>query len=117
MTKQDDHPVSSSVSWFAGDLADKVPELLEVERVKQGTFDLVANRTGRRLTSGREEVAASTAGPEDAQQLDVAEGCAVLRSRNWFLDERGEVIEYGESVRRADQWSAHSFTLDRRFVM
>ena len=111
ITRQDGDPVSSSVSWFAGDLAARVPELLRRERVRQGTFTVVAERLGRNLASGREEVAASTAGDDDATRLDLAAGSPILLSRNWFQDQDGDVIEYGESVRRAERWSAHDFRL------
>ena len=111
ITRQDGAPVSSSVSWFAGDLATRVPELLRRERVLQGTFAVVAERLGRTLASGREEVAASSAGDDDAARLDVVPGSPILLSRNWFQDQDGDVIEYGESVRRADRWSAHDFRL------
>lgn len=111
LTRQDDLPVSTSVSWFSGDLAATVPELLRKERILQGSFSIVATRTGRQLSSGREEVAASEAGVSESALLGVGPGSPILRSRNWFLDQEGDVIEYGESVRRADRWSAHDFTL------
>lgn len=111
ITRQHDVPVSASVSWFAGDLIASVPELLVPERILQGTFSIVAERLGRSLASGREEVAASQAEAGEAGQLGLEVGNAVLRSRNWFFDQDGGVIEYGESVRRPDRWSVHVFRL------
>lgn len=112
VTRLDGVALSESVSWFAGDLAASVPELLARDRVKAGTFALVAERTGRALASGREEVAASVADAGQAKRLGVGVGDPVLLSRNWFRDQDDGVIEYGESTRRANRWSSHDFQLD-----
>lgn len=112
VTKVDGVPVSVSTSWLRGSFADIAPELLKPERVLSGTFRLAAERAGLTVTSGREEAAAAGADTAMAQALGVDEGSPVLISRNWFRDERGEAIEYGESVRRPGRWSSHEFTVN-----
>jgi len=92
-------PLSVSVSWFDGSLADIAPLLLQRERILEGTARYIENCTGR--TRSRKEkilLRAGAATDEEAHQLQVAEGSPVLRGRNWYWDTEGDVIEYGESA-------------------
>lgn len=111
VTKANDVPVSVSTSWLPGSFAEIAPELLKPERVRSGTFRLAAERAGLTVTSGREEAAATSADAATARALQVPEGSPVLLSHNWFRDENGDAIEYGESARRPERWSSHEFTL------
>lgn len=111
ITKTDGVPVSVSTSWLPPTFAQVAPELLTAERVRPGTFVLAAQRAGLTVTSGREEVSAGSADAEIAAALGVEEGSPVLLSRNWFRDEHGDPIEYGESARRPGRWSTHEFTV------
>lgn len=111
VTRLDGTPVSVSTSWLPGRLAALAPELLVPERVLNGTFQLAADRAGLTVTSGREEAAASTADDTSAAALDVEPGTPVMLARNWFRDQNGDVIEYGESVRRPDRWTVHEFSM------
>lgn len=92
-------PLSVSVSWFDGSLADVAPLLLQRERILEGTARYIENCTGR--TRSRKEkilLRAGAATDEEAHQLQVPEGSPVLRGRNWYWDTEGDVIEYGESA-------------------
>lgn len=97
-------PQSASVSYFAGTLAQVAPLLLVAERIEQGTPGYLAAQTGRVLGATREQVAAGTATEEQAAQLGVEPGSAVLLGRNWIHDEAGAVVEYGESVSVPGRW-------------
>lgn len=93
----EDKPSSMSTSWFPGDLAEKVPELLIPERVKGGTFKRVAEALGRTVVSGDEQVWAVAAPADVADLLSVGPGTPITAGRNWFTDDRGNAVEYGES--------------------
>lgn len=92
-------PLSVSVSWFDGALADQAPLLLQRDRILEGTARYIENCTGR-TRSHRERIRmrAGAATEEEAHELQVPEGSPVLRGRNWYWDTEGDVIEYGESA-------------------
>lgn len=102
-----DEPLSTSISWFDGSLAQTAPLLLTDQRIVQGTFRYILEATGRAALKHYVEVmhAAGNATPDEAQELLVPVGDAVERTRNFFRDEHGDLIEYGESVYRKDVWS------------
>lgn len=103
-------PISTSVSWYSGTLASIAPLLLRVGRIEQGTSKYVEEMTGRTVIATHVQHAASSAGVEVAQELQVAPGSPVLISRNRFLDSDGNVIEFGESTARADSWVFYEYT-------
>lgn len=92
-------PLSRSTSWFDGSLATIAPALLEPERITQGTFRYIEERTGRVLSlHERLLFSAGYATEEEADLLGVPVGDPVLRGRNWYFDTDGGVLEYGESA-------------------
>lgn len=109
ITYRGDTPVSVSTSWFAGQLAEVAPKLLETERLQQGTPGYIEQVTGRVMTRGRDQVAAGAASASDAAELGVVEGSPVLQGRNWVHDQNGDVIEYGEYVSGAGRWSTYDY--------
>lgn len=111
VTYKGEVPVSMSVSWFHGSLAETAPLLLQAERMPKGTPRYIEEMTGRAATTGRDQTAAGAATQQHAEDLDVEEGAPVLYGRNWFYDAEGKVIEYGESVSTANRWSSHDYEL------
>lgn len=103
---------SASTSWFDGALADACPMLLLAERIVQGTPGYIAEQTGRIAATGRDQMSAGVATDQEATDLGVPVGAAVLRGRNWLLDGAGGVIEYGESVALADRWSTYEYRIE-----
>jgi DNA-binding GntR family transcriptional regulator len=108
----DDLPVATSVSWFDGVLAAKAPLLFETKRILEGTVKYVADQTGQVLAATHTQHAAGLAGEEDAAELGVAEGSAVLLSRNRFLSAENTVIEYGESVALPGHWVFYEYSIE-----
>ncbi|MET9260356.1 GntR family transcriptional regulator [Amycolatopsis sp. NPDC004079] len=100
-------PVSTSASWFSGALVDAAPRLLVAERIVQGTTLYALERAGHGDRAFHVEVmyAAGTATEDEAKQLRIDTGAAVQRTRNFFRDDQGELIELGESVYRQGVWS------------
>lgn len=111
VTYREDVPTSASTSWFAGEYAEVAPGLLSTERLRQGTWRYLEQVTGRVVAAGRDQVSAAVADERDSTALGVAVGSPVLRGRNWYLDADGGVIEYGESVARADRWSTYEYEI------
>lgn len=108
-----DTPLSVSVSWFDGALAGIAPLLLERERIMEGTTRYIEERTGRaRSMRERMLISAGAATAEEAAELGIAEGAPVLRSRNFYWDTDGVVIEYGEAVAAEGQETAIDYTIE-----
>jgi DNA-binding GntR family transcriptional regulator len=111
VTYRGDQPVSASISWFDGALAEPAPRLLETDRIVQGTFGYIAEVTGRVIKTTRDQNAADAATEQDAQDLGIPEGSPVLRGRNWVYDGDGQVLEYGEYVSAAGRWQTYEFEI------
>jgi DNA-binding GntR family transcriptional regulator len=94
----DDVPISASTSWFRGDLAEKAPLLLSLERIKEGTFAYVAKTLKRTVDAWQDQFEPANATAEQASQLGLEQGALVLVGRNWIYDDAGDVLEYGESI-------------------
>lgn len=105
----EDEPLSTSVSWFAGSLARVAPLLLETGRIKQGTAGYIAETTGHVISATYAQHAATSASHEAAAELNVAPGSPVLITQNRFVDQDGEVIEYGESTSQPDQFVFYQY--------
>ncbi|WP_018684746.1 GntR family transcriptional regulator [Actinokineospora enzanensis] len=103
-------PLSTSVSWYSGELAELAPLLLETSRIPQGTARYIEEQTGRGVSATHVQHASGGASSEDAQELGVESGAPVLLSRNRFLDADGVVIEYGESTALAGHWVFYEYT-------
>lgn len=112
VTYKGDLPVSASVSWFDGALAEAAPRLLEASRILEGTFAYVEASTGRSLTTVQDQFVADGATEQDARDLTIEVGSPVLRGRNWIYDADGEVVEYGEYVSAAGRWKSYEYEIN-----
>lgn len=94
-------PLSTSVSWFDGELANSAPLLLEAERIRQGTAHYITEQTGRERRPAEHDTTyleAEAANATEAEALNIPQQSPVLRGRNFYRDVNGDVIEYGEST-------------------
>lgn len=106
-------PLSTSVSWFDGMLAEAAPLLLETERITQGTATYVEEQTGRaRSMKERMLLSAGAATAEEAEALGVEPGSPVLRTRNFYWDTAGDLIEYGEAAAAQGQETEIDYTIE-----
>jgi DNA-binding GntR family transcriptional regulator len=112
VTYRGEQPVSASTSWYDGALADAAPKLLEAERLKQGTPKYIEEQTGRAVATGRDHVGARHATAEDAEALRIEPGTAVLHGQNWYYDQDGLVLEYGEYVSAGDRLRCYEYEVD-----
>lgn len=111
ITHLDDLPISTSISWFDGGLADAAPKLLETTRLPQGTPGYIEAVTGRIVSAGRDQLTAAAATEQDADVLGLDVGAPVMRGRNWLYDADGGVVEYGESVASAGRWMSYDYEI------
>jgi DNA-binding GntR family transcriptional regulator len=96
--RADGKPISASTSYFKGDLAERAPLLLSAERIKEGTFAYIANTLKRSVEAWQDQFEPGNATAEQAGQLGLDEGALIMVGRNWIYDDRGDVLEYGESI-------------------
>ncbi|GGM80383.1 GntR family transcriptional regulator [Longimycelium tulufanense] len=108
--RADDTPISTSVSWFDGTLVAGAPLLLSTERIVQGTARYIEEQTGRLAVMTYVQHAAGFAAEDDAVELRIPVGSAVLMSRNRFVDTEGAVLEYGESTALPGHWVFYEYT-------
>jgi DNA-binding GntR family transcriptional regulator len=107
-----DTPLSTSVSWFDGDLAATCPDLLVAERLPQGTSRYIEAQTGRAAATGYDRLAAGTANAQDAAELHSEVGSSVLLGQNRWADVSGRVVEYGESVSLPGRWTFYEYAIE-----
>lgn len=98
ITLHADVPVTVSVSWMPGGLADAVPELLGTDRIPGGTIGRVAAVTGKQVSSGRDQLYARPASADEATALGIQAGDPVLCGTNTWVTADDEVLEWGEFV-------------------
>jgi DNA-binding GntR family transcriptional regulator len=108
VTLHADQPVTYSISWLPGELAEQVPALVSTDRIPGGTVKAVEAATGRKVTHDTYRECARRATPTEATRLQVQAGDPVLAGENvWFnLTEGadGEVLEFGEYVVPEGRW-------------
>ncbi|MFI1796513.1 GntR family transcriptional regulator [Streptomyces sp. NPDC020379] len=111
---EDDAPASASISWFAAELAERVPELLRPERIIGGTPKAIEDKTGWSWEDGQDLVGASLATDEEAELLGITvRPAALLVGYNSLLDAEGAVIEYGEYITHGDRLTTYTYRRPR----
>jgi DNA-binding GntR family transcriptional regulator len=111
VTLRNDELLSTSISWFPGEIARLAPKLLVAERIPDGTFAYAGSSLGKAIVSGRERMSAEQATDDQASTLHLAARSPVLVSQTWFYADDGTVIEFGESVHAGGRWLSHDFTI------
>lgn len=66
----------------------------------------------RRATGWRDQDSARAATQADAHTLGIDTGSAVAIGRNWYYDQDGTAIEYGQRVSVPGRWSTHEGTIN-----
>jgi DNA-binding GntR family transcriptional regulator len=110
ITYRDDVPISASVTWLDGRLAETSPRLLSTERIIEGTIGYIRQTTGREVVRGVDQESARAATAQDSADLGVEPGSPVACGRNWWYGADETVIEYGERVSVPGRWSTHEYT-------
>lgn len=102
-----DLPVSVSVSWFPGGIADQCPRLLEVARLTEGTPAYIHQHAGLFITKGTDEVCAAWSNEIEARHLEIEFGSPVCRTRSFHFDDDQHLIEYAESTSLPNRWGTY----------
>ncbi|RLU90519.1 hypothetical protein CTZ27_21610 [Streptomyces griseocarneus] len=111
---EDDTPVSSSTSWFAAELGERVPQLLRTERIVGGTPKAIEEHAGWSWQDGQDLVGARVATDEEAELLGITERpAALLVGYNSLFDAEGTVIEYGEYITHGDRYTCYAYKRPR----
>ena len=105
-------PVTLSTSWLPAEFATAAPQLLDAGRIPGGTIGVVREITGRTVAAGQDQICARGATADIARHLGIGEGAPVLYGVNCWVDQDGEVIEYGEFWVPADRRLSYRYTLD-----
>lgn len=105
VTYEGDTPAATSVSWFAGDVAQAAPRLLQRERIREGTTRYVERETGRTPHTGRDWWTARLATDEELTLLRLEGPAAVSEARHVAYDADGRPLAYEVGVSPAGRWS------------
>ncbi|WP_103504381.1 GntR family transcriptional regulator [Streptomyces sp. SM14] len=102
---------SASTSWYDGALAAIAPLLLKAERIKEGSWRYLEEKTDRAATHGQDRISERNATPEEAEILGLEEGAALKVTRTILRDADGLAIEYGVSISGGGRESVYDYDL------
>ena len=102
-----DLPVAMSVSWFRGGLDKVCPNLLETQRLQEGTPAYLHKHTGMLITSGNDDVCAAWSNEVEARHLEIEFGSPVCRTRSFQFGSDNRLIEYSESTSLPNRWASY----------
>lgn len=97
-------PIELSTSWFAAELAERAPRLLELERLRGGTAKYLGEITGREASYARDQAAARLASDGERSLLDLPEPAAVLEYRLTVHDAEDLPIQFDEAIYPGARW-------------
>jgi DNA-binding GntR family transcriptional regulator len=97
-------PIELSISWFAPELAERAPRLLELERLRGGTGKYLGEVIGRAPSYGRDLSAARLATAEERQVLELGDTAAVLEQRRIIFDADDQPLQFDEAVYPPGRW-------------
>jgi len=105
LLRADGRPSELSTSWFAPQLAEQAPRLLEPERLRGGTGKYLAEVTGQEPTYARDQVAARLATAEERRLLELPRPAAVLVYRLTVYNADDKPIQFDEAVYPPGRWA------------
>lgn len=101
----DGRPIELSTSWFAPQLAEQAPRLLEAERLRGGTGKYIAEEIGRESVYARDQVAARLATREERRVLELTGPAAVLVYRLTVYDATDAPVQFDDATYPPDRWA------------
>jgi GntR family transcriptional regulator len=100
-------PIELSTSWFAPELVETAPRLLEPERLHGGTARYLTEITGRSAAYARDQVSARLGDDGERRLLALGEPAAVLVYRLTVYTADDRAIQFDEATYPPDQWAFH----------
>ncbi|MGH3938451.1 MAG: GntR family transcriptional regulator [Pseudonocardiaceae bacterium] len=101
----DGRPIELSTSWFAPQLAEQAPRLLEPERLRGGTAKYLAEITGRQPAYARDQVAARLATVQERRLLELTRPAAVLVYQLTVYGPADTPIQFDDATYPPDRWA------------
>ena len=74
--------------------------------MRQGTTQYIEQCTGKIVRRSEDRFSARRATADESRILDSPRGGPVLCGQHRLLDAKGDVIEFGESVRPSGEWTS-----------
>ncbi|MGI5252504.1 GntR family transcriptional regulator [Actinacidiphila glaucinigra] len=105
VTSNQTGPITLSTSWFAPDTAQRAPRLMDAERIQEGTLLYVEQMTGRQGSYAEDRMSARTATNEEAADLGLEAGSAVLIVHHVVYDLQDRPLEFAEATYPPNRWA------------
>jgi GntR family transcriptional regulator len=104
VTNNEAGPITLSTSWFAPDVGQRAPKLMDPERIRQGTLMYVEEMTGRQGSYAEDRMCARTATEEEVADLELEPGSAVLIVHHVVYDLQDRPLEFAEATYPPGRW-------------
>jgi DNA-binding GntR family transcriptional regulator len=105
VTHDQDGPIALSTSWFAPDVAERAPKLLDLERIQEGTLMYVEQMTGRPGSYAEDRMSARNATDVEMEDLQLESGSAVLVIHHVVYDLQDRPLEFAEATYPPHRWA------------
>ncbi|WP_455360772.1 GntR family transcriptional regulator [Streptomyces sp. SYSU K21746] len=105
VTNNESGPITLSTSWFGADVGERAPKLLEPDRIREGTLMYVENMTGRQGSYAEDRMCARTATGDEAADLKLPVGSAVLIVHHVVYDLQDHPLEFAEATYPPERWA------------
>ncbi|MFG2815006.1 GntR family transcriptional regulator [Streptomyces sp. NPDC048410] len=105
VTNDQDGPITLSTSWFTPDVGHRAPKLTDPERIQQGTLLYIEKMTGRQGSYAEDRMSARSATVEEAADLRLEQGSAVLVVHHVVFDLQDRPLEFAEATYPPHRWA------------
>ncbi|MET9860627.1 GntR family transcriptional regulator [Streptomyces smyrnaeus] len=105
VTNNQSGPITLSTSWFGPDVGERAPKLRDADRIQEGTLMYVENMTGRQGSYAEDRMCARLATDDEASDLALAPGSAVLIVHHVVYDLRDRPLEFAEATYPPGRWA------------
>ncbi|WP_329412010.1 GntR family transcriptional regulator [Streptomyces sp. NBC_00704] len=105
VTNNQDGPITLSTSWFAPDVGQRAPKLLDPERIQEGTLMYVEKATGRQGSYAEDRMCARQATGEESADLQLEPGSPVLVVHHVVFDLQDRPLEFAEATYPPQRWA------------
>ncbi|MFJ3661026.1 GntR family transcriptional regulator [Streptomyces sp. NPDC090119] len=105
VTNDQDVPITLSTSWFTPEVGHKAPKLTDPERIQQGTLLYIEKMTGRQGSYAEDRMCARSATEEEAADLRLEQGSAVLVVHHVVFDLQDRPLEFAEATYPPHRWA------------
>jgi DNA-binding GntR family transcriptional regulator len=105
VTNDQSGPTTLSTSWFAPEVGQRAPKLLDPERIQEGTLMYVEKMTGRQGSYAEDRMCARLATEDEAEDLKLGPGSAVLIVHHVVYDLQDRPLEFAEATYPPGRWA------------